>query len=45
MDNNHAMGAMPPSDSSWQIGKTAATIRFVQDAMAYIADKPRVSPI
>lgn len=42
---NNTTGAMPPSDSNWQIGKTAATIRFVQDAMAYMVDKPRVSPI
>ena len=38
-------GAMPPPDLNWQIGKTAATISFVQEAMAYMVDKPRVSPI
>lgn len=30
-------GAMPPPGAEWQIGKSAASIRFVEDAMALIA--------
>lgn len=29
-----AFGAMPPAHAAWQIGKTAASITFVKDAMA-----------
>jgi hypothetical protein len=30
-------GAMPPSGFGWQIGKTAASIRFVADAEQFLA--------
>lgn len=30
-------GANPPPDLAWQVGKTAASIRFVNDAQAWIA--------
>ncbi len=30
-------GALPPPESAWQIGKTAASIAFVNDALRYVA--------
>lgn len=30
-------GASPPADKAWQLGKTAATIRFVDDAERALA--------
>lgn len=34
-----------PSEFAWQEGKTAATIAFVNEASAYLATQPKVSPI
>lgn len=31
-------GALPPEDKVWQIGKTAASIRFVGDAEKYLVE-------
>ena len=31
------IGALPPDDTSWQIGKTAASITFAREAEQYIA--------
>lgn len=36
-----ATGAMPPPQFAWQIGKTAASIRFVNEAEAYLASLPQ----
>lgn len=33
-------GARPPAEHAWQIGKTAATIKFVKDAEQYLATLP-----
>ena len=45
MNKNYGMGALSPPGFEWEMGKTAATIRFVREAVAYMADKPKVSPI
>ncbi len=46
MDNfTRGMGAMAPPGFEWQEGKTAATIRFVNEAEAYLMAQPKVSPI
>ena len=34
------MSALPPNDLAWQIGKTAASIKFVNDMEAWIAAHP-----
>lgn len=34
----HDTGALPPQDLLWQPGKTAASIRFVNDAQRYVAE-------
>ncbi|HTM67986.1 MAG TPA: hypothetical protein VL426_01680 [Candidatus Binatia bacterium] len=36
-NNEHGTGALPPPDFAWQMGKTAASIRFVNEAMAIIS--------
>lgn len=33
---NKGKGAKPPSRQSWQMGKTAASIKFVKDAELYV---------
>ena len=35
MNENH--GALPPPDFTWQIGKTAPSIRFVREAEHYLS--------
>jgi hypothetical protein len=42
---NCEMAALPPTELAWQIGKTAATIAFVNEASAYLVGQPRVSPV
>lgn len=37
-------GLRPPPEHAWQIGKTAATIRFVHDANAFIEYGGPLSP-
>jgi len=32
------MGAWPPNGAEWQAGKTAASIRFVEDAQKFIEE-------
>lgn len=34
------MSAQPPHSEAWQIGKTAASIRFVKDAESWIIANP-----
>jgi len=36
MSKERKFGALPPADKAWEVGKTAATIRFVREAEEYI---------
>lgn len=39
------LGVFPPKHSEWCIGKTAATVAFVNEAEEYLKNKPRIGPI
>lgn len=37
---NPVLGALPPENFAWQIGKTANTIKFVKEAEEYLSHTP-----
>lgn len=39
MANEYGLGALPPPGLEWQMGKTAASITFVNKTEAYIASE------
>ena len=36
----HSLGALPPPEFTWQIGKTIASIDFVNDVTKFIQENP-----
>ncbi len=41
MTRVYPMGALPPPGTEWQMGKTAASISFVNDTQRFIVQNPQ----